>query len=509
MRIAVGQLWQETNTFNRVPTTRADFENWGLATGSQILDEYGATGELGGFLAEWRRDDPSAEFVGLARFACWPWGAVDRSTWEFLRQTFQEQLAQAGPLDAVFLALHGAMAADDEPDLTGNLLELVRQSVGPDVPIVGTLDLHANITRRMIQQADAFVGYHACPHLDSFQTGERAARALQRIGRDSVRPVTYWRKLPMITAAENHNTFTGPPAPLYRRLEALEREPEVLSAGAYMAMPWLDAPELGWAVTLTVTEPAGRHQETVDRLAEECWNLREAIEDVERFSPAEVVSKALAHGGRPVVIGDGADATNSGAPGDSTHLLREFLCCDGIPHGALTFLVDPEAVAIAQQARVGGRFDAMVGAAFAPEYSEPVRLQGTVERLLDVDFVLDGHIGKNLPIHMGQGAVVRAGDVTVLLTQKSGPGSTPRLYETAGLDPREFGIVVAKSPAGFRADYESFAAAICLADCPGCASPNWPRMHFIHADRPLWPLNRIDRPEAADWTSGGGLRRRE
>jgi microcystin degradation protein MlrC len=141
----------------------------------------------------------------------------------------------------------------------------------------------------------------------------------------------------------------------------------------------------------------------------------------------------------------------------------------------------------------------MVGGGYAPEYCQPIHFRGTVERLLDVDFVLDGHIGKNLPIHMGRGAVVRSGDVTVLFVEKTGPGSSPRLYETAGLDPRSCGIVVAKSPAGFRADYESFTAATFLADCPGCASANWSRLNFFRINRPLWPLDQIDRPQAAKW----------
>jgi microcystin degradation protein MlrC len=351
----------------------------------------------------------------------------------------------------------------------------------------------------MVDHANALAGYHACPHLDSFQTGERAAVALHRIIEEGLRPVTFYRKIPMITAAENHNTFTGIPAPLYRRLEALEAEPDVLTAGLYMAMPWFDCPDLGWTVTLTVSKRAARWEKTVNQLCSDCWNLRAAMENVERFPPADVVDRALSHGGHPIVIGDGADATNSGAPGDSTHLLRELLRQTSIPRGAITFVVDPEAVAAARTVGVGGPFDSLVGAAFAPEYSEPVRVRGTVERLLDVDFVLDGHIGKNLPIHMGRGAVVRAGDVSILFVEQSGPGSSPRLYETAGLDPRSCGIVVAKSPAGFRAEYDPFVAGTFLADCPGCAAPNWSRLNFHRISRPLSPLNRIDRPEEASW----------
>lgn len=303
----------------------------------------------------------------------------------------------------------------------------------------------------------------------------------------------------MITPAEHHNTFTGLPAPLYRTVERWETEDDVLSAGLYMAMPWCDVPELGWTVSLTVTRRSAKWKTAVNDLAQECWNLKEAMCDVERFGPADVVARAIAHDGHPVVIGDGADATNSGSPGDQTHLLREFLKQERIPHGAVTFLVDPEAVASAKQAGVGGTYDGMVGATFAPEYSEPVHLRGIVERLLKVEFVLDGHIGHKLPIRMGDGAVVKSGDVTVLLVEKTGPGSTPRLYETAGIDPRAAGIVVAKSPAGFRAEYDPFAAATLLADCPGCASPHFDRLNFYRVNRPLWPLNRIERPEDAAW----------
>ena len=499
MRIAVGQMWQETNSFNRNPTRFADFEASGFAVGDEVVGQYGRTSDLAGFLTTCQEWKPDVRFVGLARCKCWPWGAVESEAGRRIRETFQTALAEAGEVDAVFLALHGAMAADDEPDLTGALLERVRAVVGPDVPVVGSLDLHANITRRMVEHADVLVGYHASPHLDTFETGQRTARALIRMLDDGVRPVKYWRKLPMITAAELHDTFTGPPAPLYRRLEQLETEQDVLTAGIYMAMPWLDGPSNGWTVTLTTTGRDARWRRTVDDLCAGCWDLRKTLNDVRRFSPAEVVQKALEHGGHPIVIGDGANATNSGAAGDSTHLLREFLKQDSIPHGALLFLVDPDAVAVARQMGVGGTFNTAVGGTFSPEYSEPIQFRGTVEHLLDVRFVLNGHGGSNLPIDMGGGAVVRSGDVTVLFTETGGPGSSPALYESAGLDPRTYGIVVALSPAGFRAEYGPFAADILLADCPGPATPNWHRLNFLHVNRPLWPLDDIDRPQQAVW----------
>lgn len=504
MRIAVGQMWQETNTFNRNLTCWSDFENWGVAVGSDIFEKYGQTGEIGGVLAGLRQwPEPPRELIGLARFTCWPWGAVESTTATRIFETFDEQLRIAGPLDAVCLVLHGAMAAEDEPDLSGALLERVRAKVGPDVPIVATFDLHANLTRRMLSNANLLCGYHTAPHLDSWQTGERAVRGLWKILKRGIQPQTIWRKLPMFTAAENHNTFTGPPAPIYERLKQLEAEDDVLAANVAMVMPWFDAPQLGWTVMLTTARRETRWEQTVDQLCSTCWSIRHELEAVDRLPPADVVKRALASGKHPIVIGDGADATNSGAPGDNTCLLRELLAAPHIPHGALTFMLDPQAVAEASRIGVGGQFDFDVGGRLAPEYSSPVRVRGVVEKLQNVEWTLTGHISKNLPVNMGRGAIVRSGDVQILLVERGGPGSSPRLYESVGLDPRSCGIVVAKSPSGFRADYDPFVAGSLLADCPGCASPHWSEMRFDKITRPLWPLNSLATPNEANWCESG------
>lgn len=499
MPIAIGQLWQETNTFNRNPTTLADYQNWGIATGTDVLQKFGETGELAGFISgisEWKTQP---ELIGLARFVCWPGGRIDRAAWQEIQETFSNRLRLMGNVDGVLISLHGALAAEGEDDVSGALLEQIRHAIGPEIPLVASLDLHANITRRMMAHADLVSGYHTQPHLDQFQTGQRAARGLAWMIENKRRPFKRFRKLPMITAAEKHSTFTGPPTPLFRRLAELERVPGVLSAGVYMVMPWLDCRELGWTVTLHTATDEDRWDDVLTELAESCWEMREAISDVERFSANDVVARSLAHGGHPIVIGDGADATNSGAPGDSTALLFELIKQQPILHGAMTFLVDPEAVAQAEQVGVGGEFDAFVGGKLTAEYSKPLRLQGTVERLLSIQYELNGALGHKMPVDMGRSAVVRSGDVTVVLTERSGPGSSPQLYEAAGLKPRQCGIVAAKSPSAFRADYDPFVAATFIADCPGCATGNLTDLKFYNISQPLWPLQKIEKPEEAEW----------
>lgn len=499
MKIAIGQLWQKSNTFNRNPTRWYDFRHWGISQGDELLSKYRETGELAGFINGCESQSPRPELVGLSRLFAWPWGEIDGETWVSILQEFRDSLKKSLPLDGILLSLHGATAAEGESDACGAFLKMIRGIIGPHVPLVVTLDLQANVTPLMLQQADLLIPSHTFPRLDQFDTGKKGAILLQRLIAESP-PVYKWmRKIPMFTPIETHNTFHGPSAELYRTIAEWEQEPEVLAAGLCMCHPWLDVPGLGWTVTLHTTCADKKWDERLDELVEGCWNLRHELSEVERINPTQAVRTAVESEGSPIVIGDGGDATNCGATGDSTILLRDLLKLPEVPGGALLFLVDPESVASAIISKVGGKFDSFVGAAYAPEYSDPVRLRGTVRKILDLTFQLEGHLGHHMPIDMGKAAVVQAGDVTVLLVERTGPGSSPQVYEAAGLDPRNFKIVLAKSPAGFKADYESFAAKILLTSGPGCATATWTRLRYQRASIPTWPLREIHEPTEAAW----------
>ena len=189
MRIAIGQLWQETNTFNPVPTTRADFEQFGVLRGTRLVEQMAHTNELGGFIQSLRAWPEKPEIVGLVRLPAWPNGKATHETFQWLRQEVIGALRQQLPVDAVLLALHGAMVADGAPDVEGEVLQAVRQLVGREVPVVATLDLHVNVTRGMVEAADTLVLYHTYPHVDIVETGERATAVLRRILVDGARPV--------------------------------------------------------------------------------------------------------------------------------------------------------------------------------------------------------------------------------------------------------------------------------------------------------------------------------
>ncbi len=437
MRIAIGQLWQETNTFNPWPTTRGDFEHFGVCRGAELVERMADINELGGFIQSLRAWREHPEIVGLVRLPAWPAGAATTDTFAWLRDELVDSLRAQLPVDAVLLALHGSLVAETTPDVEGEILGRVRQLIGPDVPLVATLDLHANITTRMVEVADALVLYHTAPHIDVFETGQRGAVVLRRI-LDGARPVTAFQKVPMVVPAERANTQDRASVSFAfrERLQGLEADPRILSAGLATVQPWLDIPELGSAVLVVADGDVDLARQECARLAGEVWQRRRDYLP-ELVGVEEAVREALREQAKGlVVLSDSADATTSGAPGDSTWVLRELLRYDW-PRPALVTLVDADLVV---------------------------------------------------------SVVLRAGGVLIVVTSRTGPHFSPDLFRVAGIDPFAASVLVAKSPCGFRAADEERAARILVVRAPGCAPADFWNYEYRRIPRPLWPWDEIE-----DW----------
>jgi microcystin degradation protein MlrC len=503
MRIAVGQLWQETNTFNPLPTTRRDFEEFGVCRGAELVERMADTNELGGFIQSLRSWPERPEIVGLVRLPAWPGGTATHDTFLWLRDEMAAAVRQALPLDGVLLALHGALVADAAPDVEGEVLTAVRSVIGPDVPLVATLDLHANVTERMARTADALVLFHTAPHIDVFETGQRGAAVLRRV-LGGARPVTAFQKLPMVVPADRANT-QDPASVSFtfrERLQELERRPNVLSAGLATVQPWLDIPDLGSAVLVVTDGDRTTAEEECRRLSAEVWQRRHDYLG-ELVPPEDAVRQAHDHHGGLVILSDCADATTSGAPGDSTWLLRELLRYDW-PRPALVTVVSPEVVAEAGRRGVGAAFEGPLGGVRDSRFSTPVPFIGRVAGLFAARFVMTGHLSRNLPIDMGPSAVLRAGNVHVIVTSRSGPHFAPELFRAAGIDPFAASVLVAKSPCGFRAAYADRAERILVVRAPGCAPADFWNYPYANRPRPLWPWEPMD-----DWeptSPGAGSR---
>lgn len=484
MRIAVASLMQESNTFSPVGTRYEDFEpTYGDAA---LAKHRGKRTELGGFLDVLEAAEVEAVPTGCA----WAMTAnrLGRADFERLAGEFLARARDAAEADALLFALHGAQAAEGEDDVAGFLLAECRRSFGPDRPIIATLDLHANVTAKMVEAADVLVGYHTYPHVDMFEIGSKAARLALRTLAGEIRPATAYRKLPLIVPPENMQTTSGPMAQLVAQAKAWEDEGASLAVSVFGVQPWLDLPEMGCAVVSVTDGDPRAAQQQADELARRFWNSRREF-DVELVSPEEAIRAAQALDGGPVVLAESADSTGSGSPGDSTGVLGPLLRAGGREPAAI-FLVDPPAVAGVMKAGVGAELELRLGGKLDPERSQPVEARVRVRMLSDGRWTPQARgYNPGIETSMGRAAVLEAGKVSILTAERSAMTVDPELFRSHGIEPTRQKIVVVKSPNGFREAYEPIAKAIFLVDTPGASTPRLTTLPYKRIPRPMYPFD--------------------
>ena len=494
VRIAIGQFMEESNTFVR---QRADLEHFRatqLLYGDEIVPRLrGTRAEVGGFLDV--LDPAGVEVVPTVAANAVSSGPVTRATFEHVRDALLERLAAAGPVDGVLLALHGAMVLEDGPDGEGELLAAVRKAIGPAVPLVATLDLHATITPRMVQEADALVGYDTYPHIDLYETGAKAAALLLRTVRGEVRPVTLFARAPMLVPAEGQGTNDQPMAGLMAEAKRLQARPGVLAVSLFPVQPWLDIPDTGFSVMAVADGPrrAAEIEPMVRQLAWQAWERRRSFA-ADLLTVDEAIRRALAAEGGPFILSESADSTGSGSPGDSAHVLERLLAL-GVQARCLVTVVDAPAVARAIAAGVGADVTGTVGGTLDPRYNRPVPIAGRVRILSDGRYISSDKKSLGVEFQMGRAAVIEVGRIAVLATERPAFTFDPALYRSVGLEPRDAKIVVVKSPLQFRDGYGDIARACWVVDTPGPSTARVERLDWRHRARPLFPFEDDFEPE--------------
>ena len=481
-------LIQESNTFSPIPSDLSAFDAGCLRYGQDSLDGLADTRtETGGFIQVSLRHGVDL----VPTLAAWASssgpmiaGDFDRLSGEFLRR-----VRAASHVDGVLLGLHGAWVSEQHADADGWLLTQVRQIVGPDVPIVTTLDLHANVTRAMLGAADALVGFRSYPHTDMWETGVRAAELLFQCLETGTRPKMVARKVPMVVPPENAQTTEGPIAGVMRDVVGSESLPGIHSASMFVVQPWLDVAELGCAMVVVADGEDRGPERLADRVAERLWGCRHAVQ-VNLLSPKVAVQRALEAVDGPVLLVDSADGVSSGAPGDSTALLRELIEAP-LRGAALLTLVDPYAARAAAQAD-GNEITLAIGGRLDPARQQPVPITAVVRRLAGGRITFNGGIGDGLTADMGTAVVLQSGRLQILLTERPVPCYDPALYRAAGMEPAAAQVVVVKSPNNFRWTYRDIAKEWIYVDAPGASTPRLKTLQFVRAPRPLYPFDDWD-----------------
>jgi microcystin degradation protein MlrC len=383
---------------------------------------------------------------------------------------------------AVYLSMHGAMGAITELDPEGYLLEGVRARVGPNIPIAVSLDLHGILTDKMLRNCDAIAVYHTYPHNDFTSTGQRAGRLMEAILDRGAKPVTARIFIPALVRGPELITATGLYGKVIDRAKQMEAAGEALSAAVFIGNPFTDAPELGsQSVVVTDNDPEGAER-LARELADKFWASHETmLADLVPLS--EAIADAEKHGG-PVTFTDAADAPSSGASGDSNTILAGLLAA-GYRGRVIMPVVDAPAAERAHAVGVGAKLHLTIGGTIDPARFTPLEIDADVERLGNGEYL---HEVSGLPAHAGPTAVLRHGDIRILVVSHAVFMMDRAIFLAHGLDPKKADIIVVKSP-GAAIRYFTFARANFVLDIPGATSANLKSLGHRVCPRPMFPLD--------------------
>jgi microcystin degradation protein MlrC len=487
MRVGVVSLVHESNTFAAGTTPLAAFERDTLVVGGAVRDRYAGTHhEVGGFFEQLAED--RVEAVPLFAARAMPSGTIAREAAAALTERAVSAVAGAGRLDGLVVAPHGAAVADGDPDFDGRWLNEVRRRVGPGVPVVGTLDLHANLSPRMVSAADAWFAYRTNPHLDQRQTGRQAAALLARTLRREVRPTTAAAFPPLAVNIEAQATAERPCRELMAMADDIRRRPGVLAVSVLLGFPYADVPEMGAAVTVTTDNDHALARRYAIELAGWWWDRRERFRG-NLIGVEDAVRRAAVEPG-PVCLLDMGDNVGGGSPADGTVLAHELLRQRVGP--AFVCLHDPDAARAAGAAGVGGVLPLAVG-----DRQAPLPGPWTVRSLHDGVFEeTEARHGGIKRFDQGPTAVVERPGLTAMLTsRRTGPFSL-RQVTAFGLDPARFRVLVAKGVHAPVAAYAPACPTLIRVNTPGVTSADLSHFTYHHRRRPLYPFE----PDMT-WTS--------
>tara|TARA_R110002111_G_scaffold262860_1_gene341934 strand:+ start:45481 stop:46953 length:1473 start_codon:yes stop_codon:yes gene_type:complete len=489
MRVGIISLQHESNTFIQSATTLADFEYDVLATGDEIYPIFKtAAHEIGGFFAGLAETGIDAVPIFVARAL--PGGTITAETVNTLVQKMLQALQQSGPLDGLLVAPHGAGVSENERDLDGYWLQLVRQQVGPDMPIVCTLDAHANVSQTMIDACDATIVYRTNPHIDQKDRGMEAARLMQRILKGEVKPTQAACFVPVAINIERQHTSSEPCASLYHQANQMLEESGVLSNSVILGFPYADVEEMGSGFIVVTDNDPSRAQQLADQLGETLINRREEFV-AQLISIENSLDQAEQLEG-PICFLDMGDNIGGGSPADGTTILHAIQQRQGPKSFAC--LYDPAAAHQAIEAGPGATLSALaMGGKTDDQHGTPLVADVTVLSVHD-GFFTESQVrhGGKTEYQMGPTAVVQTDfGLTLMLNSHRTPPFSLGQLTSCGINPADFQILVAKGVQAPLAAYSPVCPNLIRVNTPGVTSADMEQFEYQYRRRPLFPFEPI------------------
>lgn len=458
MKIILGGIIHETNTFSTLRTRAEDFQ---VKRGNESLSE-----------EPWRSFKSVRWGLTLIAYAP-PHGLVEKEAYLNLKSEMISYLRDSLPADGILLDLHGAMEVEGIGSGEVDLVRDVREIIGEDIPVAASLDLHGNISRELADETNVLTAFRTAPHRDVVQTKARALKHLIKCIKRGLKPVNVLVKVPMILPGEFAVTEVEPAKTLYSRLYEIERMDGIIDASILIGCAWSDTPNTSLSILVVA---AGRNhieraRELAEGLALEVWAKRmEFTPEATLLSAEEAVREALKYGGKPVVISDAGDNVTAGGAGDTTILLEELLQA-GVDGALVDSIVDPEAVFTCSQTGEGSKVSLELGGKLDRVNSRPISVKGTVKH---VDYP--------------KLAVVKVDGVEVIITTKRRVLTTLGEFRETGINPLRKKIIAVKVGYLF-SDLRRIARKSIWALTPGFTSLEIEKLPYRRVKRPIYPLD--------------------
>jgi microcystin degradation protein MlrC len=497
MKVITAEIYHETNTFSCRYTDQQAFRDRFFLLDSDAVDERGkANTELAGFLSAGNRHGWQVDHVLSA--SAGPGGKVTSAAFEWLCGPVLSAVKNKN-YDGILLGLHGAMVTDLYDDGEGELLQRLRNLVGSEIPIAITLDLHANVTRRMCALADIIVSYKTYPHVDMFDAGVQAGDILNRAMNREIKPSTILASVPMLEEANGGRTDIGPMIDRISRARSCEMQDDVFAVSINAGFPNADTAEIGPTVLVTCQGDFPAHCRIAESIANDMWMRRhEVLNEYLGVEEAAAIAALYVPANGPLIVADYADNPGAGAYGDATDLLRALLDA-GVTDACFGPLVDGETVQVLLSGKPGDRISIELGGKTDPRFGgKPLSLDAELLSTSDGRYIGDGPMMDGLQGSFGPSAVVRVEGIEILVVTIPGQMLDLQQFKTFGIDPRKKRVIALKSMQHFRAAFEPVAGEIIVCDSGALCTLHYEIFSYRQVPRPIFPLDEMLHRESVE-----------
>lgn len=489
MNFVIAQMKHETNTFSPVPTPLFAFGKDGPYFNRDAFDAMrGTVTPMGAFID--RATELGAEIITAVAGDSPPSGPVAHEAYTVMCDAIVNAVEQG--CDALFLDLHGAMVVESTDDGEGDLLERLRR-IAPKLPIAVALDLHANVTEKMVTNCDVIAGYKTYPHVDMYEAGDLAARILLRYMKGEIKPVMAWGNRPILAQTLKMNTAEG----VMRDFVAMAKNAEqqgLLAATAFGGFPLADIPQAGLSAVVVADGNRQQAEEACKSMLDLAWKRRD--EFIYHGEPlADSIARAMQLAEGPILLLDHCDNCASGGTQDTMRVLAEALR-QGASNMAVGPIRDEEAVAKCVAAGVGAKITLQVGGKMdMPSIDlkgEPLTLTGVVRAITDGEYTITGPQLTGVRSYMGRTVVLDTGAAEIVICERSQEPWDLGVFTSVGIDPRRKKYLVLKSRMYFRPVFLPIAKAAIECNGLGVTSSDWKLFPYKKIRRPIFPIDPMN-----------------